>query len=355
MPSPGHPFSLRRPADVASPLEFVYRDRGLHFPALGLWMDPHHPVRSGEWVFISHAHADHTARHSAVILTEATRRLMRSRIPGTRLEQVLDFGQSLDHHTLQPSTGVAPFRLTLHPAGHVLGSAMARLESDGDSLLYTGDFKLRPGLSSERCEPVAARTLVMETTYGRPRYVFPPTEEVVAAVIRFCRESIDGGATPVLLAYSLGKGQEILAALLDSDLPIQLHPSSARMTGIYEALGQRFPRWSPMDPDTARGHVVITPSARALLAAQPRLGPLRIASLSGWALDGRRNADPDHSRRFPLSDHADFPDLLRFVEAVRPERVFTLHGFAAEFARHLRRRGIQAFALGEANQLELSL
>ena len=126
-------------------------------------------------------------------------------------------------------------------------------------------------------------------------------------------------------------------------------------SGIYEELGWRFPRWSPMDPETARGHVVITPSARPLLAAQPRLGPLRIASLSGWALDGRRNAAPESSCRFALSDHADFPDLLRLVEAVRPERVFTLHGFAAEFARYLRRRGIEALALGEANQLELAL
>jgi Cft2 family RNA processing exonuclease len=232
---------------------------------------------------------------------------------------------------------------------------MARLEADGDSLLYTGDFKLRPGRSSEHCQPVQARTLIMETTYGRPRYVFPPTEEVVAAVIRFCRESIEGGAVPVLLAYSLGKGQEILASLMDSDLPIQLHPSSARMTGIYEALGQRFPRWSPWDPETARGHVIITPSARPLLAARPILGPLRIASLSGWALDGRRNAVPETSFRFPLSDHADFPDLLRFVEAVRPEKVFTLHGFAADFARHLRRRGIDALAISEADQLELAL
>lgn len=340
---------------MASPLDFQYRDGGLHFPGLGLWMDAHHPVRSGEWVVVSHAHADHTARHSAVILTEPTRRLMRSRIPGTRAEQVVGFGQVLHHHALTPAAAGLPFRLTLHPAGHVLGSAMARLEADGDSLLYTGDFKLRPGRSCERCEPVHARTLVMETTYGRPRYVFPPTDEVIAAVIRFCRDSIESGAVPVLIAYSLGKGQEVLAALDDCDLPIQLHPSSARMTGIYAELGCRFPRWSPMDPENARGHVVITPTARPLIEAQPRIGPLRIASLSGWALDGRRNPGPGMPSRFALSDHADFPDLLRFVDEVRPERVFTLHGFAAEFAHQLRRRGIEAFALSEADQLELAL
>jgi len=340
---------------VASPLDFDYRDGGLHFPRLGLWMDPHRAIRSGEWVFVSHAHADHTARHSAVILTESTRRLMRSRVPGERLEQVLDFGVRLQSGELTPAAIGAPYRISLHPAGHVLGSAMARLESDGDSLLYTGDFKMRAGRSCETCQPVHARTLVMETTYGRPRYVFPPTEEVIASVIRFCRDSIAAGATPVLLAYSLGKGQEILAALLESELPIQLHSSSARMTEIYAGLGCRFPGWSPLDPETARGHVVITPTARPLLSAQPRIGPLKIASLSGWALDGRRNAPDGSQQRFALSDHADFPDLLRFVEAVQPERVFTLHGFASEFARHLRRQGITAFALSEDDQLELAL
>ncbi len=340
---------------MAAPLDFDYRDGGLHFPRLGLWMDPHRAVRSGEWVFVSHAHADHTARHSAVILTESTRRLMRSRVPGERLEQVLGFGESLDSGELNPAVGAPPYRLSLHPAGHVLGSAMARLETDGDSLLYTGDFKMRTGRSCEPCQPVHARTLVMETTYGRPRYVFPPTEEVIASIIAFCRDSITNGTTPVLLAYSLGKGQEILAALVASGLPIQLHTSTARMTEIYAGLGCRFPRWSLLDPETARGHVVITPTARPLLAAQPRIGPLKIASLSGWALDGRRNAPEGSQHRFPLSDHADFPDLLRFVESVRPERVFTLHGFASEFARHLRRQGIDAFALSEDDQLELAL
>jgi Cft2 family RNA processing exonuclease len=232
---------------------------------------------------------------------------------------------------------------------------MARLEVDGDSLLYTGDFKLREGRSSERCEPVEARTLIMETTYGRPRYVFPPTEEVLASVVQFCKASLDAGITPVLIAYSLGKGQEILASLLTANLPIQLHASSARMTEIYADLGYQFPRWTPLDPQTARGHIIITPTARPLLSAQPNIGPLRIASLSGWALDRRRPTTDENQQRFALSDHADFQDLVRLVKQVRPQRVFTLHGFAADFARYLRRQGMEAYALSEDDQLELSI
>jgi Cft2 family RNA processing exonuclease len=232
---------------------------------------------------------------------------------------------------------------------------MARLEVNGDSLLYTGDFKLREGRSSERCEPVHARTLVMETTYGRPRYLFPPTEEVLASILHFCRTSLDAGITPVLISYSLGKAQEILISLFKANLPIQLHASSARLTEIYADLGYQFPRWTLLDPETARGHVIITPTARPLLSAQPGIGPLRIASLSGWALDRRWPKTNENQPRFALSDHADFSDLVRFVKEVRPQRVFTLHGFAADFARYLRRQGMEAYALSEDDQLELSL
>jgi DNA ligase-1 len=318
-------------------------------------MDPHRAVDAGEWVVVTHAHADHTARHKAVILTEPTRRLMRSRLPGSRIEQVLAYSEawSGDGRTLP---GLSPsFALTLHPAGHVLGSAMVHLSAGDDSLLYTGDFKLRPGRSSERCQPVHARTLIMETTYGRPRYEFPPTETVIESILQFCRQTLSEGLTPVLIGYSLGKSQEILASLTEADLPIQLHPSAARLTEIYSEFGCRFPAWKPLDVESARGHVIITPTLRPLVAAQPRIGPLRVASLSGWALDHRPRTDTAGQQRFPLSDHADFPDLMRFVEAVKPERVYTLHGFAAEFARHLRRRGVQAYALSQNDQLELSL
>jgi hypothetical protein len=138
-------FAATPPLPVSSALEFHYREGGIHFPRLGLWMDPHRAVDAGEWVVVTHAHADHTARHKAVILTEPTRRLMRSRLPGSRIEQVLAYSQAWtgDGRT---RPGPSPtFALTLHPAGHVLGSAMVHLSAGDDSLLYTGDFKLRPG------------------------------------------------------------------------------------------------------------------------------------------------------------------------------------------------------------------
>src|SRR6202008_4350800 len=113
------------------------------------------------------------------------------------------------------------------------------------SLLYTGDFKLRPGLSAEAAEYRHAETLIMETTYVLPIYRFLPTAEVIADLIKFCAEALEDNQIPVLFGYSLGKSQEILAALHQSGFRIQLHPSVFRMTKLYEELRQPLPEYHP--------------------------------------------------------------------------------------------------------------
>src|SRR4051812_8131106 len=163
-----------------SALEFQFREGGIYFPLLRLWLDPHWPKE--ELVFVSHAHSDHTADHREVILSEPTARLMAARMGGKRLEHALRFGEPC---VMQ--RGGNEFKITLLAAGHIFGSAMSFIECDGESLLYTGDFKLRPGLSAEPCQPKHADVLVMETTYGRPQYRFPPTEDVMRGVVRFCK------------------------------------------------------------------------------------------------------------------------------------------------------------------------
>jgi hypothetical protein len=125
--------------------------------------------------------------------------------------------------------GRVPYAITLLPAGHIFGSAMSLIEAEGASLLYTGDFKLRKGLSAEPCEPQHADLLIMETTYGRPEYRFPPTEAVMQGVIRFCKEALDNDETPVLLGYSLGKSQELLCGLGDAALPEVPQPVDDRV------------------------------------------------------------------------------------------------------------------------------
>jgi Cft2 family RNA processing exonuclease len=323
----------------------VQYHKGVWLPQVGWWLDAHSAVDRS---FVSHAHSDHVAPHRAILCSAGTARLMRARLSGRRTEHVLPFGRT---EPLTPDTAV-----TLHPAGHILGSAQCLLAHDRHgTLLYTGDCKLQAGLAAEPCAPPRADVLIMETTFGLPRYVFPPAAQVRAEIVRFCRQALVEGITPVLMGYSLGKSQELLQGLAGTQLPVMLHPQTYQLTKIYEELGIRFPPYRAFAADAVAGHVVICPpqpGRSALLQAIPRRCT---AAVTGWALDSGAVYRYQCDAVFPLSDHADFPDLLALVERVRPKLVFTLHGFAREFAQTLRARGVEAWALGAANQLEFGL
>ncbi|MEO6876554.1 MAG: MBL fold metallo-hydrolase [Opitutaceae bacterium] len=321
----------------------VQHRKGVWLPQIGWWLDAQmRTVRS----FVSHAHGDHIARHKEVFCTAATARMMRARMPGRREETILPFGRS---HPLE--FGVTA---TLHPAGHILGSSQVLLESaEHGSLLYTGDFKLRPGLAAEPCATPRADVLIMETTFGLPRYVFPPEATVIADLIEFCRRTLADGATPVLLCYSLGKSQEVLRALAPAQLPIMLHADTFRLTRIAEQLGLVFPPYREFSNHEVAGHIVLCPPhGQGLLS---RLPARRTAVITGWALDSGTIYRSRCDAAFPLSDHAGYDDLLTFVERVQPKRILTLHGFAREFAQTLRARGWDALAIGQGNQLEFKL
>jgi Cft2 family RNA processing exonuclease len=247
------------------------------------------------------------------------------------------------------------FRATLLPAGHVLGSAQVLIEQAGERLLYTGDFKLRPGLSSEAAQSVEADTLIMETTFGLPHYNFPPAAKTIGRILEFCRSTLAEGSVPVLLGYSLGKAQEILAALAGAELPVMLHGSIWQMTRLYEELGAVFPAYSRFEPEQVVGHVLICPPATAGSAMLEKIVEKRVAMITGWGLDENAVYRYGCDSVFPLSDHADYGELMEMVDLVKPSRVYTLHGYAEEFALDLRRRGIDAWSLTGGNQLEFPL
>lgn len=318
--------------------------RGVLLPSVGLWLDPHDPR---DLAFVSHAHSDHTGCHKRILCTPATARLMQVRL-GEDLQsfQTLAFGETRSFEG---------WSATLIPAGHVLGSAQLLYQDSHGTLLYTGDFKLRKGLSSEAVVMTQAETLVMETTYGLPRYQFPPVQETLGAIVKFCAEAVEEGETPVLLGYALGKAQEILSALQSAGLPVMLHASIARIATVYEEFGVVFPPYTQLDAAKSTGHVLICPPAVNGSRILQNVRRPRRAALTGWAIDSGAIHRLQVDAAFPLSDHADYNDLLRYVEAVCPARVFTLHGFAQEFARDLRDRGIDAWALSGPNQLELPI
>ena len=321
----------------------VRYERGVYLPNEDIWLDP---WDAKPFAFVSHAHSDHIAPHDEIIVSERTARLMQARMPGERREHVLNFGEKQTIRGLD---------VTLIPAGHIFGSAQFFLETADGSLLYTGDFKLRPGRSAEPAESRPAQTLIMETTFGLPRYRFPPTEQIIGQIVDFCRDALETGAVPVLLGYSLGKAQEILCALSDAGLKPMLHGSVHQMTRIYEQFGQSFCEYERYNANEVAGKVLICPPSVNRSRMLEKIKEKRVAMISGWAVDPNAIYRYQVDAAFPLSDHADYTDLLRYVELVKPERVLTLHGFAAEFARDLRERGIEAWALSEENQMELGL
>ena len=316
-------------------------DSGVYLPDLDLWLDPRRPRRRA---IISHAHDDHVAAHPLAYATPATCRLVSHRRPSLAAVQPLDYGEAL---TLERC------RVTFHPAGHVLGSAQTLIETDAGRILYTGDLKTRPGFTSESARPVSADVLVLESTFGKPHYRFPDSGEVIANLVRWCGDVLAGDATPVLLGYSLGKGQEILSALAAQGFAIALHRSLFGVTEVYRTLGCEFPDYYLLDGAVGPDTVAIIPPTARRDGLSAWLGEFKTASLTGWAMDASLKERLDVDATFPLSDHADFEELCRYAEAVGADLTYTVLGFDEELALHLRRRGLRAKALASVDQLRL--
>jgi Cft2 family RNA processing exonuclease len=323
-------------------MQVLYR-RGIHLPGPGIWLDPHEPQHTA---FVTHAHADHVRRHERVFSTPATAEMMKLR-GVTRC----DFQPLRYRETFQ----VRDARVTLYPAGHILGSAQVLVEWQDTRFLYSGDFKLRPCRSAEAVEVPAADVVVMETTFGKPRYRFPETEEVVGQIRDFCTRTLAEGCTPVLFSYSLGKGQEVLACLEGIEHPIYLQTAHWKMASLYRELGVKLPHFERYRPgQELDGGILLCSSGCRRGAWFRRLESIRTAYISGWAIDRWARWRFGTDEAFPLSDHADYEDLLEYVRRTGAAKVHTVHGFADEFARDLRRLGYWAEPLREPG-LQLTL
>jgi Cft2 family RNA processing exonuclease len=314
----------------------VVEKGGIYLPNCGLWMDAR---RAKPFAVVSHAHGDHTARHQTYLATAPTIDCMRVRMGDAVAHRgvALAYGEVYQHGAV---------RIQLFPAGHVLGSAMVRVEApSGESLLYTGDFKMRAGLAAEPIEIPQADTLIMESTFGRPEFVFPPTEAVQQQIRSFCVDALAAGEVPVLLAYSLGKAQEVLKVLEPCGFSLMAHQTIRALNPVYAKYGFSMPETRPLDFRNLEGSVVVMPpTARKQL---PK-GRHRLAMISGWGQQGSSKHRYGTDTVLPLSDHADYRELLELVDAVAPKKVHTVHGSTGELAADLRRRGVDAWSLSGA-------
>ncbi len=301
---------------------------GLKITALDLAVDYTRRQPRG---FVSHAHADHMARHELAFCTPETAALYRHRLGDHRIRP-MPLGESLEWRD---------HRLTTHAAGHCLGSAMLHVETDEGSMLYTGDFKLGASVTAAPADPPEADVLVMESTFGDPRYQLPPREEVIEQLIRTVQLILNSGRTPLIHAYVMGKSQEVTKLLTQRGIPVQQHPLTFEMSQVYEQLGCKLGDFKRYDDQYLPGHVVIAPPFMQQAPRLRNLGRTSSIVVTGWAHSprGRQTSGADFA--IPLTDHADYTELLKCIDLVQPRIIYCTHGPVA-FVDDLCRRGLDA-------------
>jgi putative mRNA 3-end processing factor len=293
--------------------------------------------------FVSHAHADHIARHELAFATTATARLYRHRLGARHRVHEMEYREPVEFGGL---------RLTAFPAGHCLGSAMLYAEDGERSLLYTGDFKLGTSATSEPAELPHADTLIMECTFGRPQYRLPPREAVIERLFMLVQDALADGRTPVIHAYPLGKSQEVTKLLTDRGVPVLQHPTIYAVSRVYETCGMDLGDFGMFDGRPLNGHAVVTLPRGSRDFRLPGLGRTVSIAVTGWAADGWAKYRLGVDYALPLSDHADYDQLVETVRRVKPREVFCTHG-PAEFAEHLCELGFNAYPLHPPAQRRL--
>jgi putative mRNA 3-end processing factor len=314
--------------------------RGLYCEAGDFYVDPWEPV---DRAVVTHAHGDHATWGSRSYLTsEPGLGVLRARMePGARIRG-LPYGEQV------ALNGVT---ISLHPAGHILGSSQVRIVHRGEIWVISGDYKTDPDPTCAPFESVRCHTFVTESTFGLPIYRWAPQAEVFQEINAWWQANAAVGKTSLLFGYTLGKAQRLIAGLDPSIGPILTHGAVERMTRAYRESGVELPRTtyagSAMESrgSDLSGAIVIAPPHAGGSPWLRRFAPYSTGFASGWMLvrGARRRRALD--RGFALSDHVDWPGLLAAIEASGAGEVWVTHGFTEPVVRWLSERGMAATAV----------
>ena len=310
--------------------------RGIYLPEIGLWMDS---LRKQECSLISHGHSDHTARHTHPILTSNTHLILSEYLQKSD-PIILEYREPFE---------TSEYKLTMYPAGHCLGSAQSLIESKrtGERILYTGDFKVRTNSVNEPLEHIPCDILIMESTYGRPEYTFPPEEEVISYACETIKSWLKRGAKPIVRGWKLGKAQEIIYKLLENKFDIRLEESIFQMTSKYIEAGIQFPgKIQLFDGNWQDGTVLVCPLGSWTKKHISALRAKRIMDLTGWANTSNYHWGGGADCSLQYSDHADFSELVAYAQQANPRQIYTVNGFP-ELSTHLRELGYPSVHLDD--------
>ena len=315
---------------------------GLFCVPAGHYVDPTRPV---DKAIITHGHADHARPgHGEVIATPETLAIMRIRYPEDAAEQyVLQY-----HERMELPGGV---KLWLAPAGHILGSAQVVLEYHGQRVVVSGDYKRHDDPTCKPFELVPCDVFITEATFALPVFTHPPLVNELSKLMRSLETFPE--KAHLIGAYSLGKCQRVMMALREAGYkkPFYLHGALVRLTEYYESLGMDFGEWHPVgeisrkNNEIFRGHVVLCPPSALSDRWSRRMPDPVTAMASGWMQIRARVRQRRAELPLVVSDHADWPDLIRTVEETGAKDVWITHGRVDALQRALALKGIQAKAL----------
>jgi putative mRNA 3-end processing factor len=313
----------------------VARPEGLYCPPGDFYIDPWRPV---DRAVITHGHGDHARPGNQHYLTAAPgAAILRKRLGESIRLDTLAYGDEVNHH------GVA---ISLHPAGHVLGSAQVRLAYQGEVWVVSGDYKLEDDGTCAPFESVPCHTFITESTFGLPVYRWRPQADIFADINRWWQSNADANRTSVLFCYAFGKAQRLLSGLNPAIGPILAHGAVEPLNGLYRAAGVALPptgRVTDSDAAAQMGKsIVLAPPSTQGASWMKRFGDYADGFASGWMqLRGtRRRRGVD--RGFVLSDHADWPGLHQAIRASGAQRVFVTHGQVNVMVRWLTEQGLDA-------------
>ena len=313
-------------------------EHGLYCEAGDFHVDPWRPVPRA---VVTHAHADHACWGCGRYLTSSEgSRVLQVRMGRDAIIDALPYGQNIDIN------GVS---VSLHPAGHILGSSQVRLEHRGEVWVVSGDYKVEPDATCSPFEAVRCDVFVTESTFGLPIYRWPSQAEVFAQVNDWWRKNQEAGRASLLLGYALGKSQRLLSGLDPSIGPILTHGAVEKLNRAYRETGIHLPPTeyagtAKKGKDWSQCMIVAPPSAQGTPWAR-KFGPLSTGIASGWMTIRGTRRRKALDRGFVLSDHVDWPSLLGSIAATGASRVLVTHGYTAVVVKWLLEKGLQAEVL----------
>jgi Cft2 family RNA processing exonuclease len=318
---------------------FQIKQNNIFIPSAELYLDARKKKSTG---FISHAHSDHSARHEQIISSRITADLLQLRYKNINCTS-LNFKQPFN---------LKDAKITLYPAGHILGSSQILIESRMGKLLYTGDFRTAPSRTAEKFIPVNCDVLIMECTFGSQEYCFPPRESVEDVLLQLVREKLLLGITPVIFAYPLGKAQEVLHLLSTNNFPVTTDYAIIRLARVYQKYGIHFGAFEKFKRSDYRDKIVLLPANYRFRRFVQNIQPRYTVFLSGWGMDPSARFRYKVDRVLPYSDHADYNELLQFALNSGAREIFCTHGFES-FVTVLKNHGLNANLLIPPDQLEI--